>query len=326
MCLLPDCIPVKMDIFRWRKKRALASKMDARFGDPSISAPTQGSWNEMPRLRSGIMSSNKAGRLKSFLRSEAAESSDPFNGSEHTNFPRHPLVDMQNRQRSASAERVQGHLDRPRNGSRPRKSSSPKRHKSSPESLSESDKDEEEQHSRETEIVAASDPVRRYVPSRSRSQEDNWRIQPKDIRRNSRQSIHHKSPPLSATAMMRRHSSQSESTRTYSSTPSTATFSSQRTSMTTPGLPGFSGSFIPPPLKEEEHAALLHEDVPPVPPIPVDRLTVSTRSFSSSSSPPSASRSAFRDQPRSGHSNKRRNAGPVGPQELVPSNDELWGY
>ena len=98
---------------------------------------------------------------------------------------------------------------------------------------------------------------------------------------------------------------------------------SRRTSVTTPGLHGFTASSIPPLLKEEDYATRIDKDAPPVPPLRIDR----DGSVASSASPPSASRSAFREHNRAAHSNnKRRNGGAVGPQELVPSNDELWGY
>lgn len=321
---------VKMDIFRWRRRKDLGSNMDARFGDPSISAPTQGSWNEMPYLRPGIAEfaplPNKVTRFKSLLRSDVVKSSEFSGSTDGTNFPRHPMVDTQARKRSISIDRMKERSDRQRNVSRTRQSPSPKvRHRASYESLSCSEEDEEEQQDHR-DTNGERNIERRNVPSRSRSQEDYWRAQPRNNRRDSQQSSTQlKSPPLSATAVMRRYSSQSESTRTYSSTPSTATFSSRHTSVTTPGLHGFSASSIPPLLKEE-YGPMFDKDappVPPVPPIPTDR----NGSVTSSSSPPSASRSVFREQHRAGHSNnKRRNGGPVGPQELVPSNDELWGY
>lgn len=311
---------VRMDIFRWRRRKNLGSNMDARFGDPSISAPTQGSWNEMPYLRTANFAPlpNKVTRFKTLLQSDAVKSSELSGSTDGTNFPRHPRVDMQPRKPPIS-------VDRQRSVSRTRQSPSPKaRHRVSCESLSCSEEDEEEQQDRPEFANGGRNTVRRNGPNRSRSQEDNWRAQPKNNRRDSQQSSTQlKSPPLSATAVMRRYSSQSESTRTYTSTPSTATFSSRHTSITTPGLHGFSSSSIPPLLKEEEYATMIDKDAPPVPPIPRDR----NGSVTSSSSPPSASRSVFREQHRAGNSNnKRRNGGPVGPQELVPSNDELWGY
>lgn len=327
MCL-PDCMTVKMDIFRWRRRKDLGSNMDARFGDPSISAPTQGSWNEMPYLRPGIAEfaplPNKVTRFKSLLRSDV-KSSELSGSKDGTNFPRHPMVDMQARKRSISIDRMKERNDRQRSVSRTRQSPSPKtRHRASCESLSCSEENEGEQQDHPHVANGERETERRNVPSRSRSQEDYWRAQPRNNRRDSPQSsMQVKSPPLSATAVMRRYSSQSVSTRTYSSTPSTATFSSRHTSVTTPGLHGFSASSVPPLLKEEEYATMYDKDAPPVPPIPTDR----NGSVTSSSSPPSASRSVFREQHRAGHSdNKRRNGGPVGPQELVPSNDELWGY
>lgn len=319
---------VKMDIFRWRRRKALGSNMDARFGDPSISAPTQGSWNEMPCLRPGRAEfatlPNKVTRFKTLLRSDVVKSSELSGSADVTNFPRHPMVDMQARKRSISTDRMKERSDRQRNVSRTRQSpNSEVRHRVSCESLSCSEEDEEERQDHHNPN-GNKNTEQRNVPSRSRSQEDHWRAQSGNNRRDSQQtSMHLKSPPLSATAVMRRYSSQSESTRTYSSTPSTATFSSRHTSVTTPGLHGFSASSIPPLLKEEEYGTRFDKDAPPIPPIPTDL----NGSVTSSSSPPSASRSAFREQHRAGHSNnKRRNGGPVGPQELVPSQDELWGY
>lgn len=327
MCL-PDCMTVKMDIFRWRRRKDLGSNMDARFGDPSISAPTQGSWNEMPYLRPGKAGfatlPNKATRFKTLLRSDVVKSSEMSGSTDATNFPRHPMVDMQTRKRSISIDRTKERSDRQRNGSRTRQYPSPEvRHRASCESLSCSEEDQEEQQGHHN-TNGVGETERRNVPSRSRSQENYWRAQSGNNRRDSQQSsVQIKSPPLSATAVMRRYSSQSESTRTYSSTPSTATFSSRHTSVTTPGLHGFSTSSIPPLLKEEEYGTRFDKDAPPIPPIPTDL----SGSVTYSSSPPSAARSAFREQHRAGHSNnKRRNEGPVGPQELVPSQDELWGY
>lgn len=328
MCL-PDCMTVRMDIFRWRRRKDLGSNMDARFGDPSISAPTQGSWNEMPYLRPGIAEfaplPNKVTRFKTLLRSDAVKSSEHSGSTDGTNFPRHPMVDMQARKRSISIDRMKEQNDRQRSVSRTRQSPSPKvRHRASCESLSCSEEDEEKEQDHHEFANGERDAEQGNVRNRRRSKEDYWRAQPRNNRGESQQSsMQVKSPPLSATAVMRRYSSQSESTRTYSSTPSTATFSSRHTSVTTPGLHGFSASFIPPLLKEEAYGTKIDKDVPPVPPIPTGR----NGSVTSSSSPPSASRSVFREQHRAGHSNnKRRNGGPVGPQELVPSNDELWGY
>ncbi|QGA20276.1 hypothetical protein EYB26_007978 [Talaromyces marneffei] len=318
-----------MDIFRWRRRKDIGSHMDTRFGDPSISAPTQGSWNEMPYLQPGIAEfaplPNKVTRFKTLLRSDVVKSPELSSNTDDANFPRHPMVDMQARKRSISVDRIKERHDRQRSVSRTRQSPSPRaQYRASCESLSCSEEDGEELPNHAEFDHRERDIERRNVPSRSNSQEDYWRAQSRNNRRDSQQSsMQLKSPPLSATAVMRRYSSQSESTRTYSSTPSTATFSSRHTSVTTPGLFGFSASSIPPLLKEEEYATMFDKDAPPVPPIPRDR----NGSVTSSSSPPSASRSVFREQHRAGHSNnKRRNGGPVGPQELVPSNDELWGY
>lgn len=285
--------------------------MDARFGDPSISAPTQGSWNEMPPLRpvkSDFAQSDKVSRFKLMRTQSAAETPGHPVGTERANFPRHPMVDMQNHQRSASVDRNPGRLDRQRsNNSMPRLSSSSHGHRRSYESCSASDEDERDVHGDENDATD-----KPYLSNRSLSRDRHQRVQNKAPRQ-------HKSPPLSSTAVMRRYSSQSESTHTYSSTPSTASFSSKRTSMTTPGLHGFSGSTIPPLLKEEEHALGLDDYPPPLP-------SSSHTQFSLSSSPPSASHGSSRGPVRAKRPSKRQNAVPVGPQELVPSNDELWGY
>ncbi|EED16421.1 hypothetical protein TSTA_015110 [Talaromyces stipitatus ATCC 10500] len=294
--------------------------MDTRFGDPSISAPTQGSWNEMPYLRPGMADfatlPNRVSRIKTCLRPDVVESSEFSGGTDNINFPRHPLVDMQTRKRSISVDRTKKQNDRQRSLSRTRQSPSPKaRHRASCESPSCSERDEEERQ----EAVHSKTKTEPQYANRNGSREDCWRAQSRGTKRDSQQSsIQHKSPPLSATAVMRRYSSQSESTRTYSSTPSTATF---RSSITTPGLHGFSASSIPPLLREEGYAAMFDKDAPPVPPIPKDR----NGSMSTSSSPHSASRSVFREQHRTGNSNNKRHIRPVGPQEMVPSNDELWG-
>lgn len=318
---------VKMNIFRWRRRKDLGSNMNDRFGDPSISAPTQGSWNEMPYLRPERAEfaplPNKVSHFKNLLRPDVAKSSEIPGSTDDINFPRHPMFDMQARKRSMSVDRMKERNSREGSVSRARQSPrNQTRRRASCESLSFSEEDEEQQiHPGLSN--AERDTERPNAPSRTRSQEDYWRPQPKNSRRDSQQSSMHKSPPLSATAVMRRYSSQSESTRTYSSTPSTATFSSRHTSVTTPGLHGFLPSSVPPLLKEEGHAPMFDKDAPPVPPIPLDR----TGLVAASSSPPSASRSVFREQHGAGNSNsKRRNAGHVGPQELVPSNDELWGY
>ncbi|OKL56447.1 hypothetical protein UA08_08223 [Talaromyces atroroseus] len=323
-----------MDILRWRRKKEVSSRMDDRFGDPSISAPTQGSWNEMPPLRpvkTELAPTDKVGRFKSFLRSHTVDSPDySISTVERANFPRHPMVDMQNHQRSVSVDRIQERMNNNSHGngstSRPRLSSSPQVHRvSSYDSLTGSDEDESEHNGHGRDSRDRRDRRDMVRHSRSRSQEEHWQahLQHKAPHRNAQ----HKSPPLSSTAIMRRYSSQSESTRTYNSTPSTATFSSQHTSVTTPGLHGFSGSLVPPLLKEEEYYPGLnhyaHEPLPPIPSIRNNRAGTRT---SPSSSPPSASNSASRGYSRGARSNKRHHTVPVGPQELVPSNDELWGY
>jgi hypothetical protein len=344
MCLA-GLLPVRMDIFRWGKKKEVSSSMDDRFGDPSISAPTQGSWNEMPPLRpakTDYPQSEKVSRLKSFLRSQTVNSQDYPIITESADFPRHPMVDMQNHQRPVSVDGIQGRLEKQRtsNGSsngttsRPRLASSPQMHRASYDSLSDSDdsdEDEREHSDRERDSIHRrdrQDSVRHCTTTRSRSQEDHWQVQQQH--KTSRRNNQHKSPPLSSTAIMRRYSSQSESTRTYTSTPSTASFSSKHTSMTTPGLHRFSGSAIPPLLKEEEYYSGFNEHAPP-PPLPAlslrdNRAGSATRHASPSSSPPTASHSSAREHSRGARSNKRQQSVPMGPQELVPSNDELWGY
>lgn len=338
MCIF-DFPHIRMDFLRWRRKREVTSSMDGRFGDPSISAPTQGSWNEMPPLRpvkteySPPQLSDKAGRFKSFVRSQTVEAPDYSVGSsvERANFPRHPMVDMQNHQRSISVDRIhteprsdaRQRSNSSNNNHRPRLSSSPGRHRGSYDSYSDSADDEDDAYDRNS--IDRRDMAQRNHTS-NQSREDNRGAQNK----RSKTPRHHKSPPLSSTAVMRRCSSQSESARTYSSTPSTASFGSRRTSsVTTPGMHGFSGSAVPPQLREEEHSSSSmppYEHSPPMPSYRVDRAV--KQHVSASSSPYSASHSSSRGHghPRGGRPTKRQHTVPIGPQELVPSNDELWGY
>lgn len=327
MCL-PDCLTVKMDIFRWRRKKSVGSNMDSRFGDPSISAPTQGSWNEtsFPQSRRIDLSplSNKSTGLKNFKRSPRMESPESSNFTKGTSFPRHPMVGTHIRHRSISADRF-GDQDREQiDIGKIRQSPGPKtQYPASCDSLS-CLEDEDELNPDSEKTSGTKNSGRPSNNGGSPSQDKHGGMQRNNDRREGQlSSTYHKPPPLSATALMRRYSSQSESTRTYTSTLSTATFSSRRTSVTTPGMHGFPGPSIPPLLKEE-YARNVNNDVPPIPPIPKDR----NENFSTSSStPPSASRSVFREHNRGGNSNnKRRNVVPVGPQEMVPSQDELWGY
>ncbi|KAH8700172.1 hypothetical protein BGW36DRAFT_123963 [Talaromyces proteolyticus] len=325
MCF-PFNMSTKLDFFKWRKRRQLSSDMDARFGDVSISAPNEGSWNEMAHLGLGNTQpseTNKGGRLKTLFRSKPAESppavvtreqppvtvrADPFPDQ----VPRHPMVDMEARKRSLS---ISGDGRRTSGGRRTAgdklwvANGSPRSYDSnmldSPSSCScDGDDEDEEEERRQGEIRRAI----RNRPQRSQSQDS-----PQN-RWDRAQSYRHRSPPLASTAVMRRYSSQS--TATCSATPSTATFSSKHTSLTSAASHGPYAPAIPP---------LLQEEIPPVP-----KVHMPSPSLTLPASSPNARNALWGKKSRgtSGdrRSNKRSTARTVGPQELVPSYDELWGY
>lgn len=290
------------NIFKWRKRRQLSSDMDSRFGDVSISSPNEGSWNEMAHMQiihPQPPETNKSDRLKALFRSNATEpvfvnavqQPAPVVRSERAEIqvPHHPMVDIEAHKRSMSAEGRRG------SGGRRTGSGQTLVNTGSPRSIvdvldssscSSCDGDDEEEEERE---------IRR--PPRQRSQSQDSSSQHHTSRTARRDTRQHKSPPLSSTAVMRRYSSQSTAhSSVTNSTPSTATFSSRHTSMTSAASHGHYQPSIPPRLQEE---------IPPVP-------TMS----------PSFSSTRWGKKSRAKGSSKRA----IGPQELVPSHDELWGY
>lgn len=305
MCLLGN---MSGNIFKWRKKRQLSSDMDSRFGDMSISAPNEGSWNEMAHMNATHpqpIETNKSGRLKGLFHSNAAgqpmfvnavQQQAPVARHERVDIqvPHHPMVDIEAHKRSMSADRRRGSGGR-RTGSGQTLVSTgcPRSIVDALDSSSccSSDDEEEAEAEREREI-------KRAARQRSKSQDSSSQHRPsRTTRRDTRQ--YHKSPPLSSTAVMRRYSSQSTAPSSVAtSTPSTATFSSRHTSMTSAASHGHShGPSIPPRLQEE---------IPPVPAV--------TPSFSSTR------------WPKKSRAKGSSKGSSIGPQELVPSQDELWGY
>ncbi|CRG90077.1 hypothetical protein PISL3812_07118 [Talaromyces islandicus] len=290
------------NIFKWRKRRQLSSDMDSRFGDVSISSPNEGSWNEMAHtqyIHQQPPETNKAGRLKALFRSNAAEQPVYMNSVQQpapvvrperseVRVPHHPMVDIEAHKRSMSADGRRG------SGGRRTASGQTLVHTGSPRSIVDvldsssccsSDGDDEEEEEREMKR-----------PSRRRSQSQDSSSQHHHMSRAPRRDIRqHRSPPLSSTAVMRRYSSQSNAhSSVTNSTPSTATFSSRHTSMTSAASHSHYQHGIPPRLPEE---------VPPVPKIA-----------------PSSTR--WKKKSRA----KASKGSSIGPQELVPSHDELWGY
>lgn len=303
MCLL---VNMSGNIFKWRKRRQLSSDMDSRFGDVSISSPNEGSWNEMAYTQSiqpQPPETHKAGRLKALFRSSGVEPPVYRNALQppqpatvvraerlEVQVPHHPMVDIRAHKRSMSAEgrRTSG-------GQRTNSGQDIVSHESqrnivdvldSSSSCSCDGDDEDEEERR----------IRRHPRQRSQSQDSRSHHHMGRARRETRQQ--HRSPPLSSTAVMRRNSAQSTAPSSVTnSTPSTATFSSRRTSTTSAVSHSQYQPSIPPRLQEE---------VPPVPSMsPSSRWGKKSRAKSSSKRPTGSS---------------------IGPQELVPSQDELWGY
>ncbi|QKX53706.1 uncharacterized protein TRUGW13939_00786 [Talaromyces rugulosus] len=291
------------NIFKWRRRRQLSSDMDSRFGDVSISSPNEGSWNEMAHMQtthSQPPETNKASRLKALFRSNAAEQPVYTNAVQQPapvvrpekpeiQVPHHPMVDIEAHKRSMSAEGRRGSGGR-RNGSGQTLVNT-----GSPRSIGDvldsssscsCDGDDEEEDERK---------IRRPPRQRSQSQDSSSQ------HHTSRAARQHRSPPLSSTAVMRRYSSQSAAQSSVTnSTPSTATFSSRHTSMTSAASHGHHQRSIPPRLQEE---------IPPVPTMI-----------------PSFSSTRWAKKSRAKGSTKRATGSSIGPQELVPSHDELWGY
>jgi hypothetical protein len=289
------------NIFKWRKRRQLSSDMDSRFGDVSISSPNEGSWNEMAHMQTihpQPPETNKAGRLKALFRSNAAEQPVYANAVQQpvpavrpeVQVPHHPMVDIEAHKRSMSAEGRRG------SGGRRTGSGQTLVNTGSPRSIVDvmdsssscsCDGDDEEEYEERK--------IRRPPRHRSQSQDSSSQ------HHTSRAARQHRSPPLSSTAVMRRYSSQSAAhSSVTNSTPSTATFSSRHTSMTSAASHGHHQRSIPPRLQEE---------IPPVP-----KVT------------PSLSSTRWTKKSRAKGSTKRATGSSIGPQELVPSHDELWGY
>lgn len=302
---------VKMNLFKWGRKRDLSSSLDARWGDPAISAPNEGSWNEMPpvqpiRTEPTPVRPSKPRRFVTMLRSKASDSTEPVEtgaassvqGVRNT-LPHHPLVDLKTAERGRdqtprpdTARRTPSRTDHRQENTAGRSSPEDGR----PESRNGSECSSEPDESAHTNETTAE--------TRARPATDTRKSPPWP-----------KSPPLAATARMRRYSEQSMSVSTDRMTPSTGTFSSRHTSITSATSAGSSSAASALPL--------LAEESPPVPKL---------AAMAAAPPPPPPPSHSHRDH-QTGRSatagrahQKRRDPEPVGPQELVPSYDELWGW
>lgn len=305
MCLSIPAI-FKMDVFKWGRRHGVASSLDARGGDPCISAPNDGAWSEMAELRPVKTESSKPrrlSRLKSLLRSTAAEVPQQSETRPAVpvipdiQVPHHPLVDVQEHKRSVSVNRERAQRGNRVAVERDLMTSSSREGRMVSHTTSEHNNDRPLAHGAGT---AAASPQTNDL-RKTISEAHDRRMEETDYKDHPGSSFS-QSPPLASTSRMRRHS---ESTTTEP-TPITATFSSRHTSMTSATSAGAGASASIPPLLAEE------EMTPPLPKIPAAR-SASTR------------RDPSTERPRSARSTRRQTPGTVGPQELVPSYDELWG-
>lgn len=304
---------VKMNPFKLGRKRDLSSSLDSRWGDPAISAPNEGSWNEMPpvqpiRTEPTPVKPSKARRFVTMLRPKASDSTEPVETGAASSvqgvrdtLPHHPLVDLRGHHVPTwTAERGRDRMPKPDTAGRTQSRTDYRQENTTsystpadgrPESRNGSECSSEPDESAHINETTAE--------TRARSATDTRKSPPWP-----------KSPPLAATARMRRYSEQSMSVSTDRMTPSTGTFSSRHTSITSATSATSSSAASALPLLAEESRPVLKLAAmhPPHPPSHSHRDHQTGKSATA------------------GRAQKRRDREPVGPQELVPSYDELWGW
>ncbi|KAL1966416.1 hypothetical protein VTN77DRAFT_4558 [Rasamsonia byssochlamydoides] len=291
----------KKNLFKWGRKRDLSSSLDARWGDPAISAPNEGSWNEMPPRKPAVtepsaVKPNKARRFVTMLRPKASDSPEHVETGAASvqgvhiqeQLPHHPLVDLRGRDAPTWTRPSRDRMQRP--ATRRIQSRTDYREDTGLENSAEDGRPESQSGS-ECASERESAPPGRINETRTRSA---------DVHKSLPWP---KSPPLASTARMRRYSQQSASTSNDLMTPSTGTFSSKHTSVTS--------------ATSAASALPLLAESPPMPKI----IAVPPPSHSYRDHQTGRSATSGRAQKRRDRDRER-----VGPQELVPSYDELWGW
>lgn len=283
---------------KFRRKRRLSSELDTRWGDPSISYPNQGSWNQWDQP-SGFVANASTGspriiqtqETRHYIPSESSPSQNPGASSDsgyqsfsaredHTHVPSaipKGYFDENIRHRAEKSQRpaVKGlGIDGP----------TPSTGSTHGHTPADDSCDEDDEEGEEEERDTFRDPGGGLV-FRNPTMGDSLRYSPRE-NQDPYFDRAAKSPPLSVTQRMRRLSQQSSTTEPASSVAGTA--SSRRTSYT------------------------------------------AASSVSAPSLPPDTPRFAFHTgQPayekRSAPRPRLREPEPVARQEMVPSYDELYG-